>query len=473
MRRVFLLFGLIAAGAALAIWFADRPGMVTLQWAGFRFDTSVGVLFALVAVIAISAAAVYRFWRFLRRAPRNLAAARRARRRRRGYRFLTQGMVAVAAGDSREAARLSKKADRLLQEPPLTMLLSAQAAQLDGDETAARRYFEAMLDEPDMAFLGVRGLLTQAIKGGDSPRALALAERAASLRPKTEWVIEELFAQQIAVEDWGAAEDTMIQAGRRKILDPEIIRRRRAVLAVAQCTAPDAAPDETGDLAAALKSAERGCKLDPDLTPATTALARLLTADGKIGKATRLIENAWRRDPHPELAAVYETIGAAGGVAESDLDRVKRIQRLAGGCPDHPESHIAMARAALAANLWGEARRHLDAVIGQANKESDVGARVHQLMADIEMAEHGDAAAAGRWLAKASRPDESWICEECGAVHGAWRAVCGHCGGFDRLCWRTPRNLTLATPDPGAQVTPDPGAQLDALPAAGVVPAPT
>lgn len=461
MKRVFLLFGLIAAGAALAIWFADRPGMVTLQWAGFRFDTSVGVLFALFAVVAIGAAALYRFWRFLRRAPRNLASARRTRRRRQGYRFLTQGMVAVAAGDSKEAARLSKKADRLLQEPPLTMLLSAQAAQLDGDETAARRYFEAMLDEPDMAFLGVRGLLTQAIKAGDSTHALALAERAVALRPKTEWVIEELFAQQIATADWDAADDTMLQAGRRKVLDPEIVRRRRAVLAVAQCAALDAT-GETGKTASdALKNAERGCKLDPSLTPATTVLARLLAAEGKIGKATRLIENAWRRDPHPELAAVYNTIGAKGGSAGSELDQVKRAQRLTGNNPDHAESHIALAHAALSADLWGEARRHLDAVIGLADDESDVGARVYRLMADIEMAEHGDAAAAGRWLAKASRPDESWICEACGAVHGAWRAVCGHCGGFDALCWRTPRNLTPPATDPADLLD----APLDASPA--------
>jgi HemY protein len=447
MRRVFLLFALVAAGAALAIWFADRPGMVSLQWAGFRFDTSVGILFALVAVIAIGAAALYRFWRFLLRAPRNLASARRARRSRRGYRFLTQGMVAVAAGDSREAGRLSKKADRLLQEPPLTMLLSAQAAQLDGDETAARRYFEAMLDEPDMAFLGVRGLLTQAIKTGDSTQALALAERAAALRPKTEWVIEELFAQQIAAADWDAADDTMHQAGRGKVIDPEIVRRRRAVLAVAQCAALDAGGDAGGDSGKtssdALKSAERACKLDPGLTPATAALARLLAAGGKNAKAARLIENAWRRDPHPELAAVYNTIGAKGGSSGPTLDQVKRIQRLADSNPDHAESHIALARASLSADLWGEARRHLDAVINQADEEAEVGARVYRLMADIEMAERGDSAAAGRWFGKASRPDESWICESCGAAHGAWRAACGHCGGFDALRWRTPRNLTL------------------------------
>ena len=101
-------------------------------------ETTVGVL---------AAAAGWRRWRrhlcsgcvadhrqsraaFLRR--------RRERRRRAGYRALTQGMVAVAAGDPQEARRFARSADALLADPPLTLLLSAQAAQLDGDETAAK-----------------------------------------------------------------------------------------------------------------------------------------------------------------------------------------------------------------------------------------------------------------------------------------------------------------------------------------------
>src|SRR3546814_2760390 len=71
------------------------------------------------------------------------------------------------------------------------MLLSAQAAQLNGDETAARRYFEAMLEKDDTAFLGIRGLLTQALKAGDDAEALRLARRAHRLRPDAAWARSE------------------------------------------------------------------------------------------------------------------------------------------------------------------------------------------------------------------------------------------------------------------------------------------
>ncbi|MFT6580041.1 MAG: HemY protein [Alphaproteobacteria bacterium] len=434
MRRVLLLVALVAATVTLAVWFADHPGVVSLEWAGFRFDTSIGVLFALVVFVAAAAAASYRLWRFLRRAPRNLSNARQVRRRRQGYRFLSQGMVAVAAGDSAEAARLSKKADRLLQEPALTMLLSAQAAQLDGDEDAAQRYFSAMLDQPDMAFLGVRGLLTQAIKSGDATEALQLAKQANGLRPNTKWVVEELFDQQIAISDWAAADDTISRSsGRRKPIDPVVARRRRAVLGVAESQNQET----QGNAAAALQCAQRAFDLDPTLVPAATALGRLLGLASKTRKALRVIESAWRGAPHPELAAIYNSLDPKA----SDLDRVKRAQRLADLQPDHAESHIALARAALAANLWGEARHHLSAVIDNAESDTKIDARVYRLMANIETAEHNDAAAAGRWLAIPSQADSAWICDECGGAHDEWRPVCGHCGQFDGLQWRAPRNI--------------------------------
>src|SRR5262249_57792128 len=100
--------------------------------------------------------------------PRRCARGGADNRRRKAYRALTQGMVAVAAGDAGEARRQAKLAGTLLNDPPLTLLLAAQAAQLDGDERAAEKYFRAMLDRPETAFLGLRGLLMQSLKAGNN-----------------------------------------------------------------------------------------------------------------------------------------------------------------------------------------------------------------------------------------------------------------------------------------------------------------
>ncbi len=48
---------------------------------------------------------------------------------------------------------------------------------------------------------------------------------------------------------------------------------------------------------------------------------------------------------------------------EAPLARVARFERLAAQNPTARESHLALAEAAFQAQLWGEARRHLERAI--------------------------------------------------------------------------------------------------------------
>ena len=86
---------------------------------------------------------------------------------------------------------------------------------------------------------------------------------------------------------------------------------------------------------------------------------------GKARPASRFIQNAWARTPHPALASSYGEIGDGGNDA---LRRVKRLEKLLSFNPDHPESHIALAEAALQAKLWGEARKHLESAAGEIHR---------------------------------------------------------------------------------------------------------
>ena len=244
MLRGLLFWLKLAIILVIAYWLADWPGKVsielpgyrldlvfdTFEWPSYRIDASVGILVLAVALVAVVVALVYRFWHFLLRAPHDLTQRARASRRRRGYQALTQGMVAVAAGEREEAARWARKADGLLDEPPLTMLLSAQAAQLTGDEAAARRYFTMMLDQEETEFLGLRGLLTQALREDDEAGALELVRRAHALRPRTPWVLESLFDLLERRGELEAAEGALKDALRAKALPKPEAERKRAVI---------------------------------------------------------------------------------------------------------------------------------------------------------------------------------------------------------------------------------------------------
>lgn len=425
--RYFIVIGLLAAGAA---WLADQPGAVSFEWGGYQIDTTFGVLAIAVGAVAVLAALIYRAWLFLRRAPGSVASSWRGHRRGRGYQALTKGMVAVAAGDADEAQRQARKADGLLSEPPLTMLLSAQAAQLSGDERAAERFFRAMTENRETEFLGLRGLLNQAMKRQDTDEAVALARRAHRLKPDSEWVSESLFELQTRSGQWLDASVTVKEANRNRHLSSPDSRHRQAVLA---CQMSLAATDD-GDQAEALKQARAALDLDNIFLPAALMLAEHFVKTGKGRKAGQLIERIWGHEPHSALAALYHEVRDAA----TALDRVKASERLAGFNPGHIESDLAVARAALEADLWGQARKHLETAGGD-----EPPARVCRMMADLEEAEHGDTAGARRWLVRASMadPDPAWVCGSCGHTVESWSATCGNCHGFDTLNWRTPPHV--------------------------------
>ena len=76
---------------------------------------------------------------------------------------------------------------------------------------------------------------------------------------------------------------------------------------------------------------------------------------------------------------------------------------LAAAAPDHPESRLAAATAALHAELWGKARAHLAPLLAE-DTARELRLRAARLMADIEQAENGDSALAIKWLKQAVEP---------------------------------------------------------------------
>ncbi|MSO85807.1 MAG: heme biosynthesis protein HemY [Rhodospirillales bacterium] len=435
MVRWLLYFVAAAALVAAAVWLADNTGTVTLSWRGWRVDTSVAVVIAAGAIVLVAAGILHRLWLLIAHAPGDLRQSWRRRRRERGYEALTRGMVAIAAGDADEARRQSRRAEGLLDQPPLTLLLAAQAAQLSGDEQAAARFFSTMSEKPETEFLGVRGLLGQAIKRGDRPGALDLARRAWRLRRDSAWASDVLFDLETKEGRWLDARATLGEATRRGALTKETARRREAALLVE--LARQAAAEGRGDDARQL--AGKAHRLRPALVPAAATYARALLEGGKSRKATAAIERTFAFEPHAGLAELY--VRARG--ATDALGQAREVQRLVETQPAHPESRFAYACALKAAKLWGEARHALEGF------GDNPPARACRLMAEIEETERGDLVESRRWLMRANvaDPDPAWVCDGCGTAAADWGAVCPKCGTFDALHWRTPpRHAALVAP---------------------------
>jgi len=176
-------------------------------------------------------------------------------------------------GDRAQAQRYAGVAQRALPREPLTALLKAQTAQLKGDDAAARRSFEGMLDNQDTELLGVRGLFLEAKRAGDEAAALVLAQKAVDRNPKLAWGVNALFDLQAREGDWDQALNTLAIARQNGHVDSPTANRRRAVLLTAE-----ARETEHSDPDKALILANEALRLAPSLVPAADIAGRLLAS---------------------------------------------------------------------------------------------------------------------------------------------------------------------------------------------------
>ena len=426
-RLLFILF-VLAVLAAFGVWLADHPGRVAIDWLDYRMDTTVGVLVLLVVLLALGLGIVWRLVRFVWSAPSRIGEFRRRRRERRGYRALAEGFFAAASGEAGLAEKHAREAADLKADARLTSLLAAQAAELDGDADRARKSFQALVAVPETELAGLRGLLAIARRESATEEALGLARRARALKPGVPWVQQALLDLELRSAHWAEADRALEEAVKRRAVDGAKGRRLRAAIRAAESEAAERA----GESAKAIDHARAAHEAFPSAPGPAARYAALLAGAGEARKARRVVEEAWRAEPHPALLAPYR---AALGTAEA-LPWAQAVQKLVGAAPASPEGHLALAEAALEAKLWGVAR---DAIAAVPETDTARRGRALRLKARLEVEENGDRKAAESLEAEAARHrDPAWQCAECGAVGEAWTASCRNCGAVDALAWRVP-----------------------------------
>ena len=351
-------------------------------------------------------------------------------RERRGYRALSEGMMALASGDANAAITKAGQAERYLQQPILTNLLAAQAAEMAGNTTRAEQIYKELIKDPQTRFVGVRGIMKQRLATGDTDVALKLAQKAFELKPKHEEVQDVLLQLQAKSHDWQGARKTLGVKLKQGKIPRDVHKRREAVLALSQ--AADVIDEENS--IEKREAAIEANRLSPDLVPAAAMAAREYIAQGKPKLAVRVIKKAWESQPHPDLAAAFSEIAPN----ETPQERLKRFAQLSKLNPYHIESRLMMSELNLAAEDFPEARRALGDIV-----ENEPDARALTIMAAIERGEGSSDEVVRGWLTKAlSAPrGPQWVCDKCNTIHSDWVPVCSSCDVLDTLSWKqAPQN---------------------------------
>ena len=421
----------------------EAQGGVMIQYAGL--ELSFGALQAALLVLGL----LVSFWlvlkllglvvallRFINGDETALSRYFDRNRERRGFEALSDGLMALASGDGRDAMAKARKADRLLNRPDLTNLIMAQAAVANGDRQTAKATYKKLLKDPKTRFVGTYGLLQQHLQDGDTEVALKLAEHAFALKPRHGETQDVLLKLQAGREDWRGVRTTLTAKLKHGSLPKDVHKRRDAVFALSQSRDLRA----EGKLDEAQIYAVEANRLAPGLVPAA-----LLSAEGhreqkNVKQASRILRAAWQLAPHPDLAAGF----AALAPDEASAARLKRFGHFTKGTKSHPETKMLMAELYVAMADFDAARQAL----GDLAK-TDPTMRALSILAAIERGDGADDQSVRRLLTQAisAQRDPQWICDNCGHVHHDWEPVCLNCEAIDSIAWKRPPMSEAVSPD--------------------------
>jgi HemY protein len=418
----FLFVLMLALGLGFAL--TQESGQARIVWHGIVVETSVAFLCVVIVVLIFTTHLFLHFFHIVRHGPAMWSSGRRLRQMRLGHDHLTAGFIAIASGNAGEAGRRSIAARKSLGTTAMTQFLQAQAAQMAGDHKASRGLFRSLADDPDSAVLGYRGLIMAARRQGNSAEMEGLIDELRHLKGDVPWIQVISFDLAVLGHKWDIAGALLAQPALSRVLGVEHVRRARAALLMM------AAENEIGkgDMRRALLAAEQAMKQASDWVPAIITLAKIQIATGHRRAAQRMIEKHWGQVAHPYLATLYV------GEEKTPLNIYRATEKLCEANIDSAVSHRVMAAAALQADLWGEAWRHLQILVNRGQATQGTYAMLQQLAKRVKNIE------ASQWYDQALKavPDQTWLCSACGGAHAEWQASCGHCNSFLSLEWQSP-----------------------------------
>ncbi|MEZ5674046.1 HemY protein [Thalassovita litoralis] len=439
--KIVVFVALVAAATLGAGYLLELDGGVRIAVGGVELNLTPlnSVLALLVLVFAVwlllkLAALTVAVLKFLNGDETALSRYFDRNRERKGYKALTEGMMALASGEARLAMTKAAKAEKYLEKPELTNLLTAQAAELAGDRKKAEETYKKLLADDRTRFVGVRGIMKQKLADGDADTARKLAEKAIALRPKHEETQDILLKLQAQARDWSGARETLSLKLKQGSLPRDVHKRRDAVLALSQAKG---VLDDGNDIDAR-ESAIEANRLSPDLIPAACYAARGYIEKGKPKLATRILKKAWEAQPHPDLAAAFAAIAPD----ETPQDRLKRFEKLLKINPDNRETQLVQAELFIAAEDFPAARRALGDLI-----EDNPDSRALTIMAAVERGEGAPDVVVKGWLARALNAPRGpqWVCSNCHNIHAEWVPVCENCQAFDTLEWAAPPATSVSS----------------------------
>lgn len=438
MIKTIWFFIKIAIIAGAGVWLATRQGDVSLSMMGYDITIQSGLFFLLLFITCTMVLLIYRVVRAVLSTPKAIAKYQEQDKQKKGYNALTQGLIAVAAGDAKKATEYSDKTKGFMPDQnALTLLLAAQAARLRGEDAKAQTYFKALSEDKTASFLGLRGLLVNALSAKEYEGALTYARQADKAYGGQGWLLAMIYHLEIKNHAWKNAVETGKRAVKAGGLDESKILSDRIALHLMH---GDYERDHDNE-SESFREYDAAYKINSFFVPTVMRMLRFYLAKNRRKKAISLIQKTWKESPHPDLARIWEELAPLKGKKNNaNAKRLKWFEDLVALNPDSYDGQLMAANAAMDLGYWGEAKSYLTNA-----EEIYPSASLYRLMAVVEQSSGDNDAIMHALMEKASEalPDKSWHCGQTGLIYQEWSPLAMPHEGFNTIIWGVPGETKL------------------------------
>ncbi len=425
MIRLALYITLAIFLALGAVWLADNPGTLLLNWQGREIRMSAAIFGLLIFLYTILCWYIFKLYRWFRTDNPLKSPKRRAKkletRRQKGLAELDLGWAALAAWDKAAALKHGKKARSLLpmDNGPLRLLLHVSTDKAQED------YLRLLEKNPNSKLSALKFRLD---KGSSPQDSSAILQEMRRLRPGNIWISRKIFDISTQLHHWAEARQELSGLDKSKAIDTETQKHLSSV--INYCQALEA--DLSGQKKSACDFALHALKNAPSFAPAALLLARLYQAQSEKSKARKIIEATWKICPHPDLGQFFLDLEPM----ESPSEKFRRIQKFTALNNDALHSLHLLAKVSLDTAHWGEAKQALEKILtgNMATHET------YHLLSRLEILQKNDQQAAEGHRASAAKaaPDPVWQCGACGTKQKNYAANCPDCHAFGSIVWQRP-----------------------------------
>lgn len=418
----FSIIGIVIA--LCAYWITSNPGQVLINWQGWEIRFSVGALIILIILYTFTFLMVLKLLRWLNIANFLSNPKRLAIKRAKAENLLDQAWGSYALGDFELALKQGQKAKSANGENNSVLRLLAKVTQkLEKEENP---YLEKLkLSSGNNIWVHKQDLNKQ-LQDKNWHAAKEIVSLMLEEHPKNPYLLKEAIMLNARLSDWENAKNSISSMEKnRSFFAKSDLNHIKAVIDYALALEEKAAGKKTD----ALSLLKKSLKNDPSFAPAALAAIKTLMEQDDFKTAEKILKAIWKIAPNDELSDSALDLNPQ----ESSTETYRRLKVLCDSAPHFAESQHLLAKAAIAAKHWPEARKALDTLIGsdKASKET------YMLLAKLEAKQKNDYDAETKFqkVAEQKPHGNKWLCHACGSNPQHYFPVCDECGEFDSVKW--------------------------------------